>query len=78
MSENQNNETDNRLEVEINDGRKMKIDSVRVNGDVFDADGNLLEKGRFIELTAAQVAAFGQANIQPFANAYFNINQNQE
>lgn len=53
-----------RVEVSIGGGQKLRIESVRVCGDIIDADGNAIERGRFIELAAAQVSALGQQNIQ--------------
>lgn len=58
------------VEVSIGGGQTLRIESVRVCGDVIDADGNAIERGRFIELDAAQVSALGQQNIQGIADVW--------
>ena len=58
------------IEVSIGGGQKLHIESVRVCGDLIDADGNAVERGRFIELDAAQVSALGQENIQGIADIW--------
>lgn len=58
------------VEVSIGGGQTLRIESVRVCGDVRDASGKTIERGRFIELDAAQVAALGQENIQDIADVW--------
>ena len=58
------------VEVSIGGGNVLRIESVRVCGDVLDASGKTIERGRFIELDAAQVAALGQENIQDIADVW--------
>lgn len=58
------------VEVSIGGGQKLRIESVRVCGDVIDADGNAIERGHFIELDAAQVSALGEENIQGIADVW--------
>lgn len=58
------------VEVSIGGGNVLRIESVRVCGDVRDASGKTIERGRFIELDAAQVAALGQENIQDIADVW--------
>lgn len=70
-----NAQEDARVEVSIGGGQKLRIESVRVCGDLIDADGNAVERGRFIELDAAQVAALGQENIQGIADVWKTNNE---
>lgn len=58
------------VEVSIGGGNVLRIESVRVCGDVRDTSGKTIERGRFIELDAAQVAALGQENIQDIADVW--------
>ncbi len=64
--------SDERLEVNISNNQKLRIDSVRVNGDIVDADGNLVTQGAGIELSAEQVKSLGAANVQGLADVFFN------
>ena len=66
MSENNSTQ----LEVTITNGQKIRIDNVRVNGDILDADGNVVTRGAGIELDSAQVAALGATAIQGLADVW--------
>ena len=62
--ENQNNV----LEITILGGQKIRIESVRVNGDIFDSTGNLIERGHFIELNSEETAKLSREDIQKIAD----------
>lgn len=66
MSENNSTQ----LEVTITNSQKIRIDNVRVNGDILDSDGNIVTRGAGIELDSAQVAALGAAAIQGLADVW--------
>ncbi len=68
---------DNRIKVTITNNQTLAISNVRVNGDIFDEEGNLITQGAGIELTAEQVASLGQANVQGLADIW-NAQQNPE
>lgn len=70
MSENETNSTPQPLEVNITNDQKIRIQNVRVNGEILDAQGNVLTSGAGIELDFAQVASLGATAIQALANVW--------
>ena len=67
--ENQNNV----LEITILGGQKIRIESVRVNGDIFDSTGNLIERGHFIELNSEETAKLSREDIQKIADLWSSL-----
>lgn len=47
----------NALEIPISGNRKMSVDSIRINGDIYNTQGELLEEGRFVEMEGYSDAA---------------------